>query len=101
MALVLLQGVTDIDWTDVVLETKIGAGAFGNVYKAKWKGRAVAVKVMLASPGEHASELESFRQEVRAISGITLLEESTPFDMASVLQATSFASLGNSGGWAC
>ncbi len=29
----LQQGVTDIDWRDVVLETKIGAGAFGNVYK--------------------------------------------------------------------
>ena len=127
----LRQGVTDIDWRDVVLETKIGAGAFGNVYKgtvwpnqdgrdgckiyidarqpaarglraftviaascaadicemhsslcsckkwmsegchhlrllaATWKGRAVAVKVMLASHGEHAGELESFRQEVR------------------------------------
>ena len=32
---------------------------------ATWKGRAVAVKVMLASHGEHAGELESFRQEVR------------------------------------
>ena len=34
---------------------------------ATWKGRAVAVKVMLASHGEHASELESFRQEVRLL----------------------------------
>ncbi|CAL5219257.1 g1053 [Coccomyxa viridis] len=64
------QGVTDIDWRDVVLETKIGAGAFGNVYKATWKGRAVAVKVMLASHGEHAGELESFRQEVQVLSGL-------------------------------
>ena len=34
---------------------------------ATWKGRAVAVKVMLASHGEHAGELESFRQEVRIV----------------------------------
>ena len=107
------QGVTDIDWRDVALERKIGAGAFGNVYKgalllaasarqlasqpalvrhgmlgctaacartlvpqffdslcllaATWKGKAVAVKVMLASHGEHAGELESFRQEVRPL----------------------------------
>ncbi len=35
------------------------------VIAATWKGRAVAVKVMLASHGDHAGELESFRQEVR------------------------------------
>lgn len=34
---------------------------------ATWKGRAVAVKVMLASHGEHAGELESFRQEVKIV----------------------------------
>ena len=32
---------------------------------ARWKGRAVAVKVMLASAGDHASELESFRRRCR------------------------------------
>lgn len=40
---------------------------------ATWKGRAVAVKVMLASHGEHASELESFRQEVRPSCSDTLV----------------------------
>ena len=37
---------------------------------ARWKGRAVAVKVMLASAGDHAGELESFRQEVQVLSGL-------------------------------
>ena len=37
---------------------------------ARWKGAAVAVKVMLASSGDHASELESFRQEVQVLSGL-------------------------------
>ena len=31
---------------------------------AVWRGQPVAVKVMLASHGDHAAELESFRQEV-------------------------------------
>ena len=44
--MVLRQGVTDIDWRDVVLETKIGAGAFGNVYKGAFSLTPTAERLL-------------------------------------------------------
>ena len=35
----------EISKSDVILEEKVGAGAFGDVYRAKWRGAVVAVKV--------------------------------------------------------
>ncbi len=57
-ALFTLQGVTDIDWRDVVLETKIGAGAFGNVYKGEAQVTHQLDSWCIVLPGAaHASEL--------------------------------------------
>jgi serine/threonine protein kinase len=35
----------EIDWNELELEELLGAGAFGKVYKAKWRKAVVAVKV--------------------------------------------------------
>jgi len=50
-----------------VLENKIGEGAFGLVYKAKYKGRFVAVKTML-KPAE--SVREQFVHEAKMIANL-------------------------------
>jgi len=44
------QGVTDIDWTSLACEEKLGEGASGVIYRARWRAegqapRAVAVKL--------------------------------------------------------
>ncbi|KAK9832844.1 hypothetical protein WJX81_006571 [Elliptochloris bilobata] len=66
------MAVADIDYeTEVQLEEKIGSGAFGSVYRGRWRGRLVAIKVLRAAfPGDAAAELDSFRREVRVLSSL-------------------------------
>ncbi|KAK9820285.1 hypothetical protein WJX72_008607 [[Myrmecia] bisecta] len=64
----------DIDFHDIVLEEKIGSGAFGSVFRGTWRERAVAIKIMQSTlhmvQGEPSSEIDTFRQEVKVLSSL-------------------------------
>ena len=47
----LLSGEVDslaVEWSDVVVVEKIGAGAFGDIWKCRWRGTLVAAKMLKA-----------------------------------------------------
>ncbi|XP_030489676.2 serine/threonine-protein kinase CTR1 isoform X2 [Cannabis sativa] len=50
-------------WRELALEEKIGSGSFGTVYRAKWRGSDVAVKV-LKEQDFHAKHFKEFLEEV-------------------------------------
>eukprot|EP00048_Salpingoeca_helianthica_P018159 m.241038 g.241038 ORF g.241038 m.241038 type:complete len:686 (-) comp23887_c0_seq1:36-2093(-) len=55
----------EIPFADVTLESKIGAGSFGTVYRARWHG-PVAIKLLNLSNPTHA-QLVAFRNEVAVL----------------------------------
>ncbi|KAL2098733.1 hypothetical protein ACEWY4_005213 [Coilia grayii] len=58
--------VLEIEFSELTLEEIIGAGGFGKVYRAQWRGMEVAVKAARRDPDEDAAQtLESVRQEAK------------------------------------
>lgn len=55
---------------DVILHEKLGAGAFGTVFKGEWGGHTVAVKVLQTAYASNSREMDSFRQEIAVLSGL-------------------------------
>jgi serine/threonine protein kinase len=55
---------------DVILHEKLGAGAFGTVFKGEWGGHSVAVKVLQTAYATDSREMDSFRQEIAVLSGL-------------------------------
>ncbi|KAG6693605.1 hypothetical protein I3842_09G008600 [Carya illinoinensis] len=53
----------DIQWSDLVLKERIGAGSFGTVHRADWHGSDVAVKI-LTEQDFHAEHYKEFLREV-------------------------------------
>lgn len=55
-----------------VVRDRIGAGAFGEVYRSVHRETEleVAIKVVTAEVARHASYLDDFRREVRAVAGL-------------------------------
>jgi hypothetical protein len=61
-----------ISFSDLKLEDVIGGGGFGQVWKAKWKGTPVAVKVLTGLAQAEAvpkAVLEEFIAEINIVSG--------------------------------
>ncbi|ELR14073.1 protein kinase domain containing protein [Acanthamoeba castellanii str. Neff] len=59
----------DINFDELDLDHKLGEGSFGEVYKGKWKGTEVAVKVM--TPGLVTKEMKlNFHSEMRVMSAL-------------------------------
>ncbi|KAF4319506.1 hypothetical protein BBO99_00000769 [Phytophthora kernoviae] len=56
-----------VDFKELQIEEMIGQGAFGTVHRAKWRGTAVAVKILVC---QHltADILEEFEAEVQIMS---------------------------------
>jgi serine/threonine-protein kinase CTR1 len=63
------RALPEIEWKELVLdlENVLGTGAFGIVYKAKWRGATVAVKQL---KGIDAENLEHFKREARIMHKI-------------------------------
>ncbi len=53
----------EIDYSDVHLEKELGRGAFGVVYRGKWRFQDVAVKLLLNQKMTE-KEMEEFRKEI-------------------------------------
>jgi serine/threonine protein kinase len=56
---------------EVILHEQIGQGAFGVVYRGKWSGEDVAVKVLQTACSAQSRELKSFAQEASLLSTLT------------------------------
>lgn len=56
-----------VDFKELQIEEMIGQGAFGTVHRAKWRGTAVAVKILVC---QHltADILEEFEAEVQIMT---------------------------------
>lgn len=61
----------EVDWADVKVLEKIGMGAFGEIFKCRWRGSLVAAKRMkvpdLATPEKHKEAVDDFRQEIEIV----------------------------------
>ena len=54
------------------MKKKIGGGAFGEVYKAKWKGSDVAVKILISQSHSEQTIQVKFQQLLVTLKGFFL-----------------------------
>lgn len=57
----------EVDFTELQVEEKIGAGATATVYRAVWRGTEVAVKKMGSSIVDNANEMTKFMREIQIL----------------------------------
>ncbi|CAA7397100.1 unnamed protein product [Spirodela intermedia] len=58
-----------IQWSDLILKERIGAGSFGTVHRADWNGSDVAVKILM-DQDFHPERLKEFRREVAIMKSL-------------------------------
>jgi serine/threonine protein kinase len=54
-----------VDWSEIELGEAIGMGGYGEVYRAKWRGTDVAVKLVAANTQITKDMQRNFAEEVR------------------------------------
>uniref|UniRef100_A0AAV1UUN1 Protein kinase domain-containing protein n=1 Tax=Peronospora matthiolae TaxID=2874970 RepID=A0AAV1UUN1_9STRA len=64
-----LEPQQNVDMADVTIGRVIGEGAFGKVFQASWKGRNVAMKVLVRQ-NLTADVVREFETEVKIMSGL-------------------------------
>eukprot|EP00179_Madagascaria_erythrocladioides_P003046 CAMPEP_0198327494 /NCGR_PEP_ID=MMETSP1450-20131203/14741_1 /TAXON_ID=753684 ORGANISM="Madagascaria erythrocladiodes, Strain CCMP3234" /NCGR_SAMPLE_ID=MMETSP1450 /ASSEMBLY_ACC=CAM_ASM_001115 /LENGTH=539 /DNA_ID=CAMNT_0044031541 /DNA_START=65 /DNA_END=1681 /DNA_ORIENTATION=- len=57
-----------IVWHDIKIEKKIGSGAYGDVYKARYHGYPVAVKVIKEALGDDEAKKEKILEELKLMA---------------------------------
>ena len=57
----------ELDWKDIAFQHLLGSGSFGDCYKGKWKGKAVAIKRMRVGLVNEAG-MKAFVREVKILA---------------------------------
>jgi serine/threonine protein kinase len=55
-------------WNDIKIEKKIGSGAYGDVYKARYHGYPIAVKIIKESLSAEEAKREKILEEIKIMS---------------------------------
>jgi serine/threonine protein kinase len=55
-------------WNDIKIEKKIGSGAYGDVYKARYHGYPIAVKIIKESLSAEETKREKILEEIKIMS---------------------------------
>ncbi|KAI3652253.1 hypothetical protein MP228_003556 [Amoeboaphelidium protococcarum] len=81
-----------IDLNDVVYDSLIGQGTFGQVYRGKWKGNLVAIKKLLPPDDSHCNDLVSQPQSPntarKSVKDMALLIKDVPYKIKSWLSVS-------------
>eukprot|EP00826_Nyctotherus_ovalis_P042207 TRINITY_DN4317_c0_g2_i9.p1 TRINITY_DN4317_c0_g2~~TRINITY_DN4317_c0_g2_i9.p1 ORF type:complete len:415 (+),score=155.45 TRINITY_DN4317_c0_g2_i9:191-1435(+) len=72
-----IQGITEIDYSELEINEEVGKGGFAMIYKGRWRGTEVAVK-KLFDPNVTEAQMEEVRNEILTMAtlrhpNITLL----------------------------
>jgi hypothetical protein len=59
----------EVDMAELEMGEQLGAGGYGEVHKAMWKGTEVAVKMMISETGSRELE-RNFKEEVRVMTAL-------------------------------
>ncbi|XP_078433899.1 protein kinase superfamily protein [Wolffia australiana] len=65
----VLQDDLIIQWSELILKERIGAGSFGTVHRADWNGSEVAVKILM-DQDFHPARIKEFRREVAIMKSL-------------------------------
>jgi len=60
----------DIDYTELSFDAEIGKGAYGVVYKGRWREGVVAIKKLLLPSAMNEREMEDFRREAALMKNL-------------------------------
>ena len=103
-ALETIKNVWEISWNDLRTSDTLGTGAFGKVVRGKWRGMAVAVKVLTAIYMQSDSLREEMDREATMLQtlrhahvvqflGAGVNDEGMPFIVTELMELGSLTSI--------